>query len=95
LKNPPPNAFPFNDFKDFHNLLHEGTNHHRLKIKMIKVFGHARGRSGYSFANVHDDKVLDRIKGLYPIVYGKSIVSKFKLLGKEFAMEIVVKVALL
>ncbi len=59
------------------------------------MFGHARGRSGYSFANVHDDKVLDRIKELYPIVYGKSIVSKSKLLRKEFAKEIMVEVPLL
>jgi hypothetical protein len=62
---------------------------------MIQVFGHARGRNGYFFANVHDDKVLDRMKELYPIVYGKSIVSKSKLLGKEFAKGIVVEVALL
>jgi hypothetical protein len=59
------------------------------------VFGHARGRSRYSFANVHDDKVLDKIKELYPIVYGKSIFSKSKLLGKEFVKEIMVEVALL
>jgi hypothetical protein len=60
------------------------------------VFGHVRRRSGYSFASIHDDKVLDRIKELYPIImYGKSTVSKSKLLGKEFAKGIVVEVALL
>jgi hypothetical protein len=42
-------------------------------------------RSGYSFANVHDDKVLDRIKELYPMVYGKPTMPKSKLMGKEFA----------
>jgi hypothetical protein len=47
------------------------------------VFGHARGRSGHSFADVHESKVLYRIKELYPIVYGKSIVPKFKILRKE------------
>ncbi len=99
LKNPLPNACPFNDFKDLCNLSHEGINCHRLKTrknlletKMIKVFGLARGRSGYSFVDVHDDKELNRIKELYPIVYGKSIVPKTKLLGKEFAKGIVVKV---
>ncbi len=47
------------------------------------MFGHARGRSGHSFADVHESKVLYRIKELYPIVYGKSIVPKFKILRKE------------
>jgi hypothetical protein len=55
------------------------------------VFGHAKGRSGYSFADVHEDKVLYRIKELYPIVYGKSIVQKFKVLGKELQKGIVAK----
>jgi hypothetical protein len=35
------------------------------------VFGPIKGRSGYPFADVHDDKVLDR-------------VNESKLLGKEF-----------
>jgi hypothetical protein len=56
------------------------------------VFGHARRRSGYSFVDVHEDKVLYRIKELYLIVYGKSIVPKFKVLGKEFAKGIVMKI---
>ncbi len=86
LKNPLPNACPFNDF---HRLK---TRKNLLETKMIKVFGLARGRSGYSFVDVHDDKELNRIKELYPIVYGKSIVPKTKLLGKEFAKGIVVKV---
>jgi hypothetical protein len=53
------------------------------------VFGHSRGRTGHSFADVHESKVLYRIKELYPIVYGKSIVPKFKVLRKEFAKGIV------
>jgi hypothetical protein len=56
------------------------------------VFGLARRRSGYSFVDVHDEKVLDMIKKLYPIVYGKSTTPKSKLLGKEFAKGIVTKV---
>ncbi len=32
LNNPSLNACPFNDFKDLHNLLHEGINPHRLRI---------------------------------------------------------------
>jgi hypothetical protein len=57
LKNPPPDACPFNDFKDVHNLTHEGINLHRLRtnkdvfeIDMVQVFGPARGRSKYFFA---------------------------------------------
>jgi len=49
LKNPPPYACPFHDFKDIHNLPCEGINPHRLKtskdvleIEMIQVFGLAR-----------------------------------------------------
>ncbi len=56
------------------------------------MFGPVRGRSGYSFANVHDDKVLDGIRELYLMVYGKPTMPKSKLLGKEFAKGIVVKV---
>jgi hypothetical protein len=41
---------------------------------------------------VHDNKVLDRIKELYPIMYGKSTMPKSKLLRKEFAKGIVAKV---
>jgi hypothetical protein len=48
---------------------------------------------GILFVDVHhDDKVLDKIKELYPIVYSKSIVPKSKLLGKEFAKGIMAKV---
>jgi hypothetical protein len=32
LKNPPPIACPFNEFKNVHKLPHEGINPHRLKI---------------------------------------------------------------
>jgi hypothetical protein len=56
---------------------------------MVQIFNLVKGRGRYSFANVHDDKVLDRIKELYPIMYGKSSVPKSKLLGKEFAKGIV------
>ncbi len=56
------------------------------------MFGLARRRSGYSFVDVHDDKVLDRIKDLYLVVYGKPTMPKSKLLGKEFAKDIVAKV---
>ncbi len=99
LKNHHLDAYPFNDFRDVHILPHEGINPHRLRTsknvlesEMVQVFGHVRGRSGYSFANVHDDKVLDRIRELYLMVYGKPTMPKSKLLGKEFAKGIVVKV---
>jgi hypothetical protein len=53
LQNPSFNACPFNDFKDLHNLLHEGINPHRLRIgkdvleiEMIKMFGHAKEEVG-------------------------------------------------
>ncbi len=55
---------------------------------MRKVFGLARGKSGYSFVDYHDQKVLDRIKEIYLVVY---VVPKSKLIGKEFAKGIVVK----
>jgi len=97
LKNLPLDACPFNEFKDVHKLPHEGINPHRLRIgkdvlelEMVQLFGPTRGRSRYSFADVHDEKVLDRVKELYPIVYGKLIVPKFKLLW-EFAKGIMAK----
>jgi hypothetical protein len=46
---------------------------------------------GIHLQNVHNDKVLDRIEELYPIVYGKSFLPKSKLLGKEFSKGIVAK----
>jgi hypothetical protein len=58
---------------------------------MVQVFGLARGRSEYSFANVHDDKVLDRIRKLYLVVYGKPTMPKSKLLGKEFTKGIMAR----
>ncbi len=74
FKNAPPNACPFNDFRDIHNLPHKGINFCRLKmgkdlleIDMVQVFGLVKRRSGYSFANVHNDKVLYRIEELYPL----------------------------
>ncbi len=99
LKNLLPVACPFNEFKYVHKLPHEGINPHRLKtsedvleLEMVQVFGPTRGRNKYSFADVHDEKVLDKVKELYPIVYGKSIVPKSKLLGKEFTKSIMAKV---
>jgi hypothetical protein len=62
-----------------------------LEIDMVWVFGPTRERNGYSFANVQNDKVLDRIKELYPIVYGNFFLPKFKLLGKDFTKGIVAK----
>jgi hypothetical protein len=59
---------------------------------MVQVFSPTKGRSEYSFANVHDDKVLDRIRKLYHVVYGKPIVPESKLLGREFTKGIVVEV---
>jgi hypothetical protein len=47
-----------------------------LESEMVQVFGLARGRSAYSFANVHDDKVLDKIRKLYLVVYGKPTMPK-------------------
>jgi hypothetical protein len=99
LKNPPLDACPFNNFRDVHMWLHAGINPHRLRIgedvlesEMVQEFGLAKRRSRYSFVNVHDDKVLDRIRELYPMEYGKPIVPKSKLLGKEFTKGIVAKV---
>jgi hypothetical protein len=81
LKNPHLDAYPFNDFRDVHILPHEGINPHRLRTgknvlesEMVQVFGPVRGRSGYSFVNVHDDKVLDRIRVLYLMVYGQACI---------------------
>jgi hypothetical protein len=59
---------------------------------MVQVFGPAKGRRRYSNVDVHDDKVLDRIRELYLVVYGKPTMPKSKLLGKEFAKGIAAKV---
>jgi hypothetical protein len=56
------------------------------------VFGEARGRSGYSFVDCHNDQVVDRIKEIYPIVYGKIDLPRNKPIGKEFARGIVVEI---
>jgi hypothetical protein len=56
-------------------LPNEGVNPHRIKTKEIvevevrEEFGLARGRSGYSFVDYHDQKVLDRIKEIYLVIY--------------------------
>jgi hypothetical protein len=55
----------------------EGVNPYRIKninvveAEIKEVFGVAKGRSGFSFANCHDDKVLDRIIEIYPIIMVK------------------------
>lgn len=59
---------------------------------MTSVLGPARGKSGYSFANVHDNKIMDKIQYLYLIVYGKENLPKSKLIVKEFAKGIVIDV---
>ncbi len=59
---------------------------------MTLVFGLARSKSGYSFVDVHDRKIMDKIWYLYPIIYGKEDFPKSKLIGKEFAKGIVVDV---
>ncbi len=59
---------------------------------MTLVFSLVRGRSGYSFVDVHDSKIMDKIWYLYPIIYGKEDLPKSKLIGKEFAKGIVVDV---
>ncbi len=63
-----------------------------LESEMTSVFGPIRGKSGYSFANLHDSKIMDKIQYLYLIVYGKEDLPKSKLIGKEFAKGIVVDV---
>jgi hypothetical protein len=99
LKNLTHDACPFNEFKYVHKLPHEAINPHRLRtgkdvleLEMVEVFSPTRGVRKYSFVDVQDEKVLDRVKELYPIVDGKSIVPKSKLLGKEFAKSIMAKV---
>jgi hypothetical protein len=67
LKNQPLPTIDFHEFKPNYGLPNEGVNPHRIKSKDVgeaeirKVFGLVRGRSGYSFANCHDQKVLHRI----------------------------------
>jgi hypothetical protein len=48
------------------------------------VFGPIKGRSGYPFADVHDDKVLDRVNEFIPHCVWQVNCPKSKLLGKEF-----------
>jgi hypothetical protein len=98
LKHQPPFAIAFHEFKIKYKLPRQGINPHKIKNKDVdeakikEVFGAARGRSGFSFTDYHDDKSLDRIKEIYPIIYGKDDVPKSKLIGKEFAKGIVVEV---
>jgi hypothetical protein len=94
---PPPSTCPFSDFKDKFLLSHEGINPHMfrtvkdvLESEMTLVFGLVRSRSGYSFADIHDIMIMDKIWYLYPIIYGKENLPKSKLIGKEFAKGICV-----
>jgi hypothetical protein len=98
LKNQPLPTIDFHEFKPNYGLPNEGVNPHKIKSKDVveakvkKVFGLARGRSGYSFVDCHDQKVLDRISETYLVVYNKEDVPKSKLIGKEFAKGIVAEI---
>jgi len=98
LKNQPLPTIDFHEFKPNYGLPNEGVNPHRIKSKdvgeaeMKMVFGLTRGRSGCSFANCHDQKVLHRIKEIYLVIYNKDDVPKRKLISKEFAKGIVVEI---
>jgi hypothetical protein len=76
-------------------LPNEGVNPHRIKTKDVvevevrKVFGLAKGRSGYSFVGYHDQKVLDTTKEIYLVVY---TIPKSKLISKEFIKGIVIEI---
>jgi hypothetical protein len=48
-----------------------------------KVFGLARGRDGYSFADCYNFQVVEIIKEIYFIVYWKNEVPRSKSIGKE------------
>jgi hypothetical protein len=54
------------------------------------MFGATQGMSGYYFANCHNVQVVDRIKEIYPILYGKTNLPKSKVIGKKFARWIIV-----
>jgi len=98
LKNQSLPAIDFHEFKQNYGLPNEGVNPHRIKSKDVveaevrKVFGLTRGKSGYSFVDCHGQKVLDRIKEIYPIIYNKEDVPKSKLIAKEFVKGIVTKI---
>jgi hypothetical protein len=75
----------FHEFKRNYGLPNDNVNPHKIKSKNVveakvrKVFGLTRSRSGYSFVDCHDKKVLNRIKEIYPIIYNKEYVPKSKL----------------
>ncbi len=56
---------------------------------MRKVVGLVKGRSGYSFVDYHDQKVLDRKKKIYLVIY---TIPKRKLIGKAFVKGMVVEI---
>ncbi len=99
LKNQPPPTIGFHEFKKNFRLPFGGINPHRIRSKdfvevdLRKVFKVARGSSGYnSFVDYHDLLVLDKIRYIYPIIYGKDDVPKSKLIGKEFPRGIILEV---
>jgi hypothetical protein len=76
-----------------------GINLHRIRSKdfvevdLREVFKVVKGRSGYnSFVDFHDLIVLNKIRYIYPIIYGKDDVPKSKLIGKEFPRAIILEV---
>jgi hypothetical protein len=97
LRNIPYVAIDFHTFKDDYGLPSEVVNPHRTRSKEIhevelkEVFGPIWGRSGYSFVNCHNAQVVDKIKEIYPIIYGKINLPKSKLIKKEFVKGIFVE----
>jgi hypothetical protein len=65
MRSQPSISIDFHAFKDEYGLSNEGINPHRIKNKDVQkvalkeVFGAARRRSGYSFANCHNRYILD------------------------------------
>jgi hypothetical protein len=73
--------------------LHRIRSKDFAKVDLKEVFKVARGRSGYnSFVDCHDLIVLDKIRYIYPIIYGQNDVPKSKLIGKEFPRGIILGV---
>jgi hypothetical protein len=89
FRNQPLVAIDFHAFKDEYGLPNEGINPHIIKSKDVQegelkeVFGPARRRSGYSFAECYNFQVVDRIKEIYLIVYGNNEIPRNKLIRKE------------
>lgn len=99
FKNQPPPTIGFHEFKENFRLAFGGINLHRIRSKdfvevdLREVFKVVKGRSGYnSFVDFHDLIVLNKIRYIYPIIYGKDDVPKSKLIGKEFPRAIILEV---